>query len=80
MKRTVQNKRKLASGAPNDPNNLMNLLIPDNYRITSNEEKFLYYDSGLEEERILIFTTNKEVCFFAIGFWVNWQPGNFDTK
>jgi len=22
----------------------------------------------------------KEVCFFAIGFWVNWQPGNFDTK
>jgi hypothetical protein len=59
MKRTVQNKRKLASGAPNDPNNLINLLIPDNYRITSNGEKFLYYDSGLEEERILIFTTNK---------------------
>jgi hypothetical protein len=30
----------------------------------------------------VLFVTNddKEVCFFAIGFWVNWQPGNFDTK
>jgi len=32
------------------------------------------------EKSVKFSKFNKEVCFFAIGFWVNWQPGNFDIN
>jgi hypothetical protein len=57
MKRTIQKTRKNASGSPSEPMNLIQLIISDHYQKTSNGDKFLFYDSGLEEDRIetLIF-------------------------
>jgi hypothetical protein len=58
MKRTIQKTRKNTSGSPPEPMNLTQLIIPDHYQKTANGDKLLFYDSGLEEDRILIFTTD----------------------
>ncbi|XP_068235764.1 uncharacterized protein [Palaemon carinicauda] len=49
---------KQAAGAPHPiPSNLADMVIPSEYKKTSSGEDFLLYDSGLIEQRILLFST-----------------------
>ncbi|XP_068246839.1 uncharacterized protein [Palaemon carinicauda] len=48
---------KQAAGAPHPiPSNLADMVIPSEYKKTSSGEDFLLYDSGLNEQRILLFS------------------------
>lgn len=44
-----------------NPTNLMELQIPESHTITAKGEKFLLYDSGPDNTRILLFATQKNI-------------------
>ncbi|XP_060843881.1 uncharacterized protein LOC132923904 [Rhopalosiphum padi] len=58
LKRTIQRVRKQKLQLPNDPTNL-NFIIPDEMTKTIDGNLFLQYDSGINTERILIFSTTR---------------------
>ena len=64
VKRTIQRTRLRTAAAPANPQNCEDLEIPDSYKhILLDDarglELFLQYDSGAEENRILIFGTEE---------------------
>ena len=63
--RTIQRKRQTTSQAPSIPSNLAELIIPDLYSKTKTGEDFLLFDSGPSVDRILIFSTRKNLQLLA---------------
>lgn len=57
MSRTIQRTRITKENPPVNLSNANDLLIPEIYKFTNKNELFLSYDSGNNENRILIFTT-----------------------
>lgn len=55
LKRTIQRIRQ--KSLPVSPLSLLDLVIPDEFKITHNDELFLIYDSGPVEQRILLFSS-----------------------
>ena len=47
--------------APPQPLNLVDLQIPNEYRQSLNDDAFLLYDSGAANDRILIFSTRRNL-------------------
>jgi hypothetical protein len=64
LKRQIKRIRKSESGIPAIPTSINELVIPDSFKRTLNNDNFLAYDSGPEDaERILIFTTAVNLDF-----------------
>ncbi|KAK9707759.1 hypothetical protein QE152_g27644 [Popillia japonica] len=63
LKKTVQRVRNELRGAPANPRNLIELVLPENYKRTTDGELFLLFDSGPEEQRILLFSTQRNLSF-----------------
>lgn len=68
MAKTVQRQRK-GPGFPKNPNNLAELQLNDEYRVTKSGENFILFDSGVDDEivddRTIIFGTNGNIEFMA---------------
>jgi hypothetical protein len=62
MGRTIQRARQGSSQAPSS---LVELIIPDLYSKTKTGEDFLLFDSGSSVDRILIFSTRKNLQLLA---------------
>ena len=61
IRRSIR-RYKQAVHAPHPiPRNLCEMAIPDEYKRTCNEDNFLLYDSGPGENRILLFSTEKNM-------------------
>ena len=56
MKRTIRGERKIELGAPANPNNTLELEIPDSYKVTKRGKLFLLFDSRPSKKQILMFT------------------------
>ncbi|XP_072378071.1 uncharacterized protein [Diabrotica undecimpunctata] len=63
LKKTVQRVRNELGVTPANPRNLEELVLPTEYKTTTGGELFLLFDSGPEEERILLFSTQKNLRF-----------------
>nr|CAD7458958.1 unnamed protein product [Timema tahoe] len=61
MKRTIRNIRMKANAGPAVPNFRRDIVFPDEYKITVTGEEFLMYDSGPQDDRILIFSTRRNL-------------------
>ena len=57
MRQSIQYIRRQDQNFPALPNNLENLVLPDEFKQTLEGEEFLKYDSGPGKLRILIFAT-----------------------
>lgn len=78
MKRTIRNIRTKHDAAPAIPGNRRELVIPDNYKITKNGADFLLFDSGPTDDRILIFSTRRNLRLLAQS--MHWYvDGTFKT-
>ena len=76
VKRTIQRTRLRTAAAPVNPQNCADLEIPDSYKYillddARGPELFLQYDSGAEENRILIFGTEESKRVLELS--ENWQ-------
>lgn len=63
LKRTIQHVRQRMEAIPANPRNLTELVIPEEYTRNSDGEPFLLFDSGPNEQRILIFSTDRNLTF-----------------
>lgn len=62
MKKVIQRVQKLNNGVPPLPATLKELIIPQQYTVTLKNEQFLLFDSGIQDkERILLFSTNRNL-------------------
>lgn len=57
MSKTIQRTRITKENPPVNSSNAIDLIIPDIYKFTNENELFLSYGDGNNESRILIFTT-----------------------
>lgn len=64
MTRTVQRTRETKIDMISYTNR-QDLILPENFKVTLKNEKFLLYDSGLVSERILIFSTVSNLSVLA---------------
>uniref|UniRef100_A0A6P7GX96 Uncharacterized protein LOC114343419 n=1 Tax=Diabrotica virgifera virgifera TaxID=50390 RepID=A0A6P7GX96_DIAVI len=65
LKRTLQNTRQRVEAIPANPRSLTELIIPEEYTRNNNGEPFLLFDSGPNEQRILIFSTERNLTLMA---------------
>ena len=65
LRRTVQNVRKTKQNFPTEPNNLIELVIPDELKFFEDGSTFLMHDSGPVNDRILVFTTRENLELLA---------------
>ena len=65
LKRTVQQCRQKSGNSPSEPSTLVDLLLPREYRQLKDGTEFLMYDSGPTNDRILIFSTQKNLQYLA---------------
>lgn len=61
--RKIVNRQRKDSDVSSLPKNVLDLVVPEKYR-SFNGEQFLLYDSGAEEQRILIFATEDNLRWF----------------
>ena len=61
LRRTVQQTRNKAAKIPCEPRSLQELVVPVEFQKLSNGIKFLLYDSGPANYRILIFGTDRNL-------------------
>ena len=61
LKRTIQSIRHREIGAPVEPRNVSELVIPPNFQQLHDGTLFLLYDSGPSNDRILIFSTQNNI-------------------
>lgn len=64
LKRTIQRVRKQQLKLPNDPTDF-NFIIPEEMTKTTDGNLFLQYDSGINTDRILIFSTTNLLKLMA---------------
>ena len=65
MKRTLQRARQQVDQPPPNPTSLTELEFPEKYTKTIDEHPFLLYDSGPSNDRILLFTTQRNLDLMA---------------
>jgi hypothetical protein len=65
IKRTIQRTRQREGRAPPCPTNLRDLVIPEEFTQSSSGEPFLLFDSGPSEDRLLIFSTRRNLQLLA---------------
>ncbi len=65
IKRTVQRTRHRINAPPPNPANLRELIIPESFTKTRLGENFLLFDSGASDNRILIFSTQRNLQLLA---------------
>lgn len=65
IKRTIRNVRTKHEAAPALPVHRSDIVIPENYKNTKNGEEFLLFDSGPTEDRLLIFSTRRNLRLLA---------------
>lgn len=61
LKRTLRRARQKKQNVPQNPSSLVELEIPEIYTKTKNGHPFLIFDSGQVENRILIYSTEKNL-------------------
>ena len=69
MKRTILGEHIIELGAPDNPNNTLELDIPDSYKVTKGGEHFLLFDIGPSKKRILIFRTHSNQNWLNCEMW-----------
>lgn len=78
MKRTIRKIRTRDEVAPALPIRRSDIVFPQEYKITKNGEDFLMFDSGLDEDRILMFCTRRNLQLLAqADHW--YADGTFKT-
>ena len=63
LRRNLRQCRQRSQNSLPVPQNTEDLVIPEEYKCTKNDENFLLYDSGPIKERILIFSTEKNASY-----------------
>ena len=63
LKKMIRRVRQQSD--PTNPQNLTDLIIPNEFKITHNNVNFLLFDSGSSVNRILIFTTDSNLQVLA---------------
>ena len=61
LKRTIRYNRQKTSNGPALPNSRAEIIFEDSFKTTESGEQFLLFDSGPDDDRILIFTTAKNM-------------------
>ena len=77
MKRTVCSIRQCEQSAPANPSNLLELEIPNEFRSTILNKKFLQVNTGPELNRIIIYSTDENLQWMDCEIWAG--DGTFDT-
>jgi hypothetical protein len=78
MKRTVQRSRQGEKAELSSPTNLIELTLPPEYTQASNGAPFLLHDSGASNDRILLFSTARNLDLMAqCNHW--FADGTFKT-
>ena len=78
LKRNIRNARNVVAQAPANPVSLLELSIPSKYRITHSNEPFLLFDSDDGSDRIIIFSTLRNLQLLSNTS--NWYAdGTFKT-
>jgi len=65
MTRGIRNARAKSIGSLAIPHRREDIDLPDSYQTCSNGEDFLLFDSGKASDRLLIFTTHKNLEFLS---------------
>ncbi|KAB0801401.1 hypothetical protein PPYR_01533 [Photinus pyralis] len=66
IKRTIRNVRVRENVAPAIPRHREEIIFPEEFTITTNGELFLLHDSGPVNDRILIFSTARNINLLAM--------------
>lgn len=61
VRRAIRRYKQAASVPHPIPSNLTGMVIPSEYKMTADGEDFLLYDSGLSDQRMLVFSTAKNI-------------------
>ena len=61
MKRAIRRQRQAAGNAPTVPRSRADLVLPEQYQQTTRREPFLQFDSGADDQRILLFSTQENL-------------------
>ncbi|XP_068234292.1 uncharacterized protein [Palaemon carinicauda] len=70
LKRNLQNARNVAAQVPANPVSLLELSIPPKYRITHPHQQFLLFDNDDGSDRIIIFSTRKNLqVLSSASYW-----------
>lgn len=78
MKRTIRNIRQRHVAGPVLPSTRQNIEFPEIYRMTESNQPFLLFDSGPVADRILIFSTQRNLHLLARS--TDWySDGTFKT-
>lgn len=66
LKKVVQRARKAVNAPPATPTSFKDLIIPEIYTRTHQDEEFLLYDTGVDDpKRIIIFATQHNISLLA---------------
>ncbi|XP_031350480.1 uncharacterized protein LOC116176146 [Photinus pyralis] len=65
MKKTIRNVRAKENPGPVLPLHRRDIVFPELYTLTENQEIFLMFDSGPQDDRILIFSTRRNLQLLA---------------
>lgn len=76
LSNSVRKKRKTDN--PTVPNKLEDLILPEKYTKSAENENFLWFDSGAGNERILMFATKTNIDFLATCESIH-MDGTFST-
>ena len=61
IRRNIRRQKQSVSAPHPLPSNPADIIIPEEYKVTSHGEKFLLYDSGMNNQRMLIFSTTRNM-------------------
>ena len=61
LKRTLQRARHVAESCPPEPASLLQLVLREEDKVLSNQERWLLFDSGPVSDRLLIFSSQENL-------------------
>lgn len=65
MSRVAYRARNEVVSYPENPSSLEEIILPEEFSITEKNENFLFYDSGSENNRIIMFATKENLQFLS---------------
>ena len=77
FKSTIRDISQRTLDFPTKPSTLKDLVIPSDFKMTKRNETFLLYDSGPKHDRILKFSTQKNLSWLETEMWG--ANGTFDS-
>nr|CAI5821208.1 unnamed protein product [Callosobruchus analis] len=78
LKRTIRNIRTKEEAVPALPLHRRDIVFPQEYQVTIKGEGFLLYDSGPSDDRMLVFSTRRNISLLAqSAHW--YADGTFKT-